>query len=90
MEQKKPIDPQKATRNLKDYARYSNLGMQMIVVILLGVFGGIQLDKWLHMKFPVFTVVLSFIGVVLGIYIGLKDFIRTKKSNSWHPGLKKH
>jgi ATP synthase protein I len=79
MEQKKPIDPQKAARNLKDYARYSNLGMQMIVVILLGVFGGIQLDKRLHTKFPVFTVVLSFIGVVLGIYIGLKDFIRTKK-----------
>jgi F0F1-type ATP synthase assembly protein I len=51
----------------------------MIVVILLGVFGGIQLDKWLHSKFPVFTVVLSFLGVVLGIYIGLKDFIRTKK-----------
>jgi F0F1-type ATP synthase assembly protein I len=51
----------------------------MIVVILLGVFGGIKLDKWLHMQFPIFTVVLSFLGVVLGIYIGLKDFIRTKK-----------
>ncbi len=79
MEPKKPIDPQKATRNLKEYARYSNLGIQMIVVILLGVFGGIQLDKWLDLKFPVFTVVLSFLGVILGIYIGLKDFIRTKK-----------
>ncbi len=79
MDPKKPIDPQKATRNLKEYARYSNLGIQMIVVILLGVFGGIQLDKWLHPKFPVFTVVLSFIGVILGIYIGLRDFIRTKK-----------
>jgi F0F1-type ATP synthase assembly protein I len=51
----------------------------MIVVILLGVLGGIKLDKWLHMKFPIFTVVLSLIGVTLGIYIGLKDFIRTKK-----------
>ena len=79
MEQKKPIDPQKTSKNLKDYARYSNLGIQMIVVILLGVFGGIQLDKRLHMEFPVFTVVLSFIGVVLGLYIGLRDFIRTKK-----------
>ena len=79
MEPKKPIDPQKATRNLKEYARYSNLGIQMIVVILLGVFGGIQLDKWLHLKFPAFTVVLSFTGVILGIYIGLKDFMRTKK-----------
>jgi ATP synthase protein I len=79
MEQKKPIDPQKATKNLKDYARYSNLGMQMIVVILLGVFGGIKLDKWLHTEFPIFTVVLSFLGVILGIYVGLRDFIRTKK-----------
>lgn len=79
MDPKKPIDPQKATKNLKEYARYSNLGIQMIVVIMLGVFGGIKLDKWLQMKFPIFTVVLSFIGVILGIYIGLKDFIRTKK-----------
>jgi F0F1-type ATP synthase assembly protein I len=79
MEPKKPIDPQKATRNLKEYARYSNLGIQMIVVILLGVFGGIQLDKRLHLEFPIFTVVLSFTGVILGIYIGLKDFIHTKK-----------
>ena len=79
MEPKKPIDPQKATKNLKEYARYSNLGIQMIVIILLGVFGGIQLDKRLHLEFPVFTVVLSFTAVVLAIYIGLKDFIRTKK-----------
>jgi ATP synthase protein I len=79
MEQKKPINPEKAAKNLKEYARYSNLGIQMIVIILLGVFGGRQLDKWLHPAFPVFTVVLSFLGVVLGIYIGLKDFIRTKK-----------
>ena len=79
MELKKPTDQPKATKNLKEYARYSNLGIQMIVVILLGVFGGIKLDKWLHLKFPVFTVVLSFTGVVLGIYIGLRDFIRTKK-----------
>jgi len=51
----------------------------MIVIILLGVFGGIQLDKRLHLEFPIFTVVLSFTAVVLAIYIGLKDFIRTKK-----------
>ncbi len=60
MEPKKPIDPQKATRNLKEYARYSNLGIQMIVVILLGVFGGIQLDKWLHTEVSRF-----YSGVVL-------------------------
>jgi len=79
MEPRKPKDPQKAVRNLKEYARYSNLGIQMIVIILLGVFGGIQLDKRLHWEFPVFTVVLSFSAVMLATYIGLKDFIRTKK-----------
>ncbi len=79
MESKNPKEP-KEIKNLKDYARYSNLGLQMIVVILLGVFGGIKLDKYLQTKFPVFTVVLSFLGVILAMYIGLKDFIRTKKN----------
>jgi ATP synthase protein I len=79
MESKNPKEPPKTTKNLKDYSRYSNLGFQMIVIILLGVFGGIKLDKLVQTKFPVFTVVLSFLSVILAMYIGLKDFVRTKK-----------
>jgi len=79
MESKNPKDRPKAIKNLKDYARYSNLGFQMIVILLLGVFGGRQLDKHLQFSFPIFTVVLSFLAVILSMYIGLKDFIHPKK-----------
>jgi len=51
----------------------------MIAIILVGVFGGIKLDKWLETRFPVFTVVLSFVSVMLALYYSLKDFIRLKK-----------
>lgn len=46
---------------------------QMVIIIGLGVFGGIKFDDWLHMQFPVFTVVLSIVAVVLAIYYFIKD-----------------
>jgi hypothetical protein len=39
----------------------------MVAVLLVGVFGGIKLDKWLNTGFPVFTVSLSFLAVVINI-----------------------
>jgi F0F1-type ATP synthase assembly protein I len=70
--------PKKA-KSLSDYARYSNLAFQMIAILAVGVFGGIGLDRWLKLKFPVFTVILSFLAVISAIYYGIKDFIRTKR-----------
>jgi len=69
----------KKPRSLNDYARYSNLAFQMLAILAVGVFGGIKLDSWLKLKFPVFTVILSFLAVISAIYYGIKDYIRTKK-----------
>jgi F0F1-type ATP synthase assembly protein I len=79
MQQKKPKKQPKRAKSLSDYARYSGMAFQMITIILLGVFGGMQLDKRLKINFPLFTVVLSFLAVILAMYYGVKDFIRTKK-----------
>lgn len=79
MPEKKPIDPEKTAKSLSEYARYSGMAFQMIAIILIGVFGGMKLDQWLKPKFPVFTVVLSFLAVMLALYYILKDFIRLKK-----------
>jgi hypothetical protein len=48
----------------------------MIAFILIGVFGGIKLDKWLKLEFPVFTVILSLAGTGMAIYYGIKDLLR--------------
>jgi F0F1-type ATP synthase assembly protein I len=78
MQEKKPKKPEKIVKSLNNYAKYSNLAFQMIAVILIGVYGGIKLDQWLQMKFPVFTVVLSLAGTAIAIYIGIKDFLKMK------------
>jgi membrane protein DedA with SNARE-associated domain len=50
----------------------------MLVVILLGVFGGFKLDQWLELQFPVFTVILSLLSVVMAIYLVTKDLLKKK------------
>lgn len=65
-------DPKK---NLDQYARYSSMAFQMLVIILAGVFGGFKIDQWLHTR-PVFTVILSLLAVFLSIYFVVKDILR--------------
>ena len=62
---------------LYHYARYSSMAIQMLVIILLGVFGGYKLDGWLNTK-PVLTVVLSLVSVLLAIYLTTKDLLKKK------------
>jgi F0F1-type ATP synthase assembly protein I len=78
MQEKKPKEQQKIAKGLSNYARYSGLAFQMVAIILIGVFGGIKLDKWLNLKFPVFTVVLSLLGTGIALYTGIKDFLKIK------------
>jgi len=48
----------------------------MIVIILITVWGGIKLDKLFALDTPVFTIILSLLGVFAAIYTAIKDFIR--------------
>jgi ATP synthase protein I len=61
---------------LSNYAKYTSLGVQMIVIILVTVWGGIKLDKLFGLTTPVFTIVLSLLGVFAAIYTAVKDFIK--------------
>jgi 4-hydroxybenzoate polyprenyltransferase len=64
----------KKKKPLDNYARYSSIAFQMLVIIGLGIWGGVQLDKWVPMRFPLFTVVMSLISVSFAIYYAIKDF----------------
>jgi F0F1-type ATP synthase assembly protein I len=70
----KEIDSKK--KLLNSYGKYSSIALQMLFIILIGVFGGIELDKLLDFQFPVFTLVLSILSVVLAIYYVTKDFLK--------------
>jgi F0F1-type ATP synthase assembly protein I len=61
-----------------NFMKYASMGTQIAVTILIGVFAGIKLDAWLGLKFPVFTVVLSLVAVVAGMYLAVKDLLKKK------------
>lgn len=63
-------------KQISDFARYSGIAFQMIAIILIGAFGGLKLDKFLSLKFPIFTLLLITIAIALAIYTAIKDFIK--------------
>ena len=61
-----------------NFMKYASMGTQIVVTILIGVVAEIKLDSWLGLKFPVFTVVLSLVSVVAGMYLAVKDLLKKK------------
>lgn len=61
---------------MKSWARYSGMGFQMIAIILLFYWAGSKLDQRTASEKPVYTAVLTVLGVFAGLYIALKDFLR--------------
>ena len=70
----------KPKKFLDNYVHYSGIGFQMLIIILIGVFGGIKLDQWLNLRFPVFTVILSLLSVAFAIYYAVKDLLKNNNS----------
>ena len=50
-------------KSINAYAKYSTMAFQMIVPIVLGVWGGRKLDEYFETKFPAFTLSLSLLSV---------------------------
>ena len=80
MEEEPTEKNQKKQENkpLSSYAKYSAIGFQMIAIIGLTTWGGIKNDHLAGLKNPVFTIILSLLGVFAAIYFAIKDFIKHK------------
>lgn len=48
----------------------------MAAIIVGGVLAGIEIDKWLALEIPVFTLVLTLLSVFLAIYYFIRDVIK--------------
>ena len=57
------------------------MAFEMLLIILIGVFGGIKLDQWLNLKAPVFTIILSILAVILSIYSVTKGLLKNDRNN---------
>jgi F0F1-type ATP synthase assembly protein I len=62
------------------YAKYSSLALQMGVIIVAGAFGGKALDNYVNWSFPVFTLVLTILSVVIAVFYGIREIFRLSKT----------
>jgi F0F1-type ATP synthase assembly protein I len=76
--QSNPENPKSnGEKGLEAYSRYSTIAIQMVVIIVVTTLGGVKLDRWLDTK-PVFTVILSLLGVAAAIWLIIKEAIRNR------------
>ena len=75
------LSPEKRKKSLGSYTRYTNIAFQMLIIILIGVFGGIKLDGWLKLSVPVFTIVFTILAVILSIYTVTRGLIKQGKKS---------
>jgi len=52
------------------------MAFQMLAIILIFYWVGQKLDKRSESEFPIYTAILSLLGVIGSLYISLKDFVR--------------
>ena len=67
---KNPQNPLK--KPLQDYAKYSGLGFQMLVTILLGSYAGVKLDGYFQISSHIFTIIFSLVSVGAAIWMVVK------------------
>ena len=69
-------DPNSSKKIGGAYAKYTGIGLQMIIFVLVGVFAGIKLDAWLKLTFPAFTLGLIMVSLGLSMYFAIKELNR--------------
>lgn len=74
-----PNSDQKTKKALKDFAKYSTLGIHMIAIMAFGLIGRIKQNNWIEgIEFPLFTIMLTLENVLFSIPYAIKDFIKLK------------
>ena len=63
----------KFKKPLNNYAKYSTMGVEMIVTILLFLWVGKWVDEKLVLQTPIFTAIFSLLGVFASMYRVIKS-----------------
>jgi F0F1-type ATP synthase assembly protein I len=74
-----PKQNNQKSSGLHDYARYSGMAFQMIIIIAAFVWAGKKIDDYFFQSRRIFIIILSLLGVFISIYIVLKDLLKVKK-----------
>ena len=74
-------DDSQGRSGMNDYMKYAGMGFQMLAIIGIFTWAGIKLDHRSGSDKQIYTAILSLLGVIIGIYTVLKDFIHKDDSS---------
>lgn len=63
------------------YFQYSNLAFQILIFLGLAIWGGIELDQYLGLQFPWFTIGFMLLGLT-GVFWKLYSIVNKQDNNS--------
>jgi len=63
------------------YLRLTSAAFQMGVVIFLGAYFGKKLDENSSFEKPIYTIILSLLGVAIGLYLIIKEVMQINKND---------
>lgn len=69
----------KRRKSLSTWVEFTQIGLQMGVVITAGVLLGLWLDKKFPNKYKAFTIILSLFSVFASLYMVIKKALRMSK-----------
>jgi F0F1-type ATP synthase assembly protein I len=79
MQENKQKQDKDNSSGLNKYIEYSGIAFQMVAVILAFVWAGKKIDQKFFNGESVFIIVFSLLGVIVAMYIVLKDFLKISR-----------
>ncbi|MGY8927537.1 MAG: AtpZ/AtpI family protein [Flavobacteriales bacterium] len=71
----------KEKKNGSKFVKFSSLGVQMIVLIGGGAWGGQLLDDKMQNEKPVFTIIFSLLGIFTSLYFVIREANKLSKDD---------
>lgn len=78
----KDLKDQDQKKQLKTYARFSSIGIQMLAIIATGTFVGVKLDEKFPNDHDLYTLVFSLSAVIIAIIYVIRRIIATSKEDN--------
>lgn len=66
---------------IKNYIRFSGIGIQMGIIITAGALGGQWLDTKQENNFPTWTLVLTLLAIFASLYLIIREVIKMGKED---------
>ena len=66
----------KKKKQLNSYIKYSSIGTQMAIIIVVGAFLGDYIDNQQERSTPLYTIIFSLISVFLSLYYAIKEILK--------------